>query len=188
MLRAMGYASRAALIETVSRRPSAAATPMGDRGAAVEAEALARLRAMARKNRVFKSFIGQGLLRHAHARRHTAQRLREPRLVHRVHAVPAGNSQGRLEALLNFQTMVADLTGHGDRERVDARRGDRRGRGHDALPALDAARSRVFGVADDVLPQTIDVIRTRAAPLGIEVRIAPAAELEALDAFAVIVQ
>src|SRR5260221_12148052 len=48
--------------------------------------------------------------------------------------------------------------------------------------------SRVFAVADDVLPQTIDVVRGRAQPLGIEVRVMPAAELASADAFAALVQ
>jgi glycine dehydrogenase len=48
--------------------------------------------------------------------------------------------------------------------------------------------SRLFAVADDVLPQTIDVVRTRAEPLGIEVRVAPPGELAALDAFGALVQ
>src|SRR6188768_1904021 len=111
MLRAMGYASRAALIDTVippairRREPMAIAAPQS------EAEALARLRAMARKNRVFKSFIGQG-----YYGTHT------PGVIQRnVFENPAWYtaytpyqpeiSQGRLKALLNCQTMITDLTG-----------------------------------------------------------------------------
>ena len=48
--------------------------------------------------------------------------------------------------------------------------------------------SRVFFVADDVLPQTIDVVQTRAKPLGIEVRVAAAGELAAIDCFGALVQ
>jgi glycine dehydrogenase len=81
-------------------------------------------------------------------------------------------SQGRLEALLNFQTMVADLTGMRDRQRLAARRGDGGGRGDDAGARRSAkSRSNVFIVAGDCHPQTIEVVRTRAEPLGIEVKV-----------------
>ena len=84
-------------------------------------------------------------------------------------------AQGRLEALLNFQTMVTRPDGDGGRQRVAARRSDRRGRGDDdAAPRAGASGSRAstgapqFFVADSCFPQTIDVLRARAEPLGIE--------------------
>ena len=85
-------------------------------------------------------------------------------------------SQGRLEALLNFQTMVSDLTGAAGRERVAARRGHRRGRGdaHDGVVQGRADDRRALLVSDQCHPQTIDVIRTRAVAHGIEVVVADA--------------
>ena len=81
-------------------------------------------------------------------------------------------AQGRLEALLNFQTMVVDLTGLPDRQRLAARRGHRRRRG-DAPDAGGAARqgaTPVFLVDEHCHPQTIAVVRTRAEARGIERR------------------
>ena len=79
-------------------------------------------------------------------------------------------SQGRLEALLNFQTMVADLTGLRRRQRLDARRGHRRRRGDDAdAPGRAKATSDRFVVDADTLPQTAGGAGTRAEPLGIEI-------------------
>jgi len=188
MLRALGYASRAALIDAVVPPAIRRRAPLEIGAPQAEAEALAALRAIARKNRVFKSFIGQG-----YYGTHT------PGVIQRnVFESPAWYtaytpyqpeiSQGRLEALLNFQTMVADLTGMAI---ANASMLDEATAAAEAMTlcrrSTDAA-SRVFGVADDVLPQTIDVIRTRAAPLGIEVRVAAPDALADLDAFAVIVQ
>ena len=85
-------------------------------------------------------------------------------------------SQGRLEALLNFQTMVGGPHRPADRERLAARRGHRGGRGDDAR--APGARSKggkasgPFVVDADALPQTIDVVRTRAEAMGIEVVVA----------------
>ena len=82
-------------------------------------------------------------------------------------------SQGRLEALLNFQTVVADLSGPAHRQRVAARRGHRGRRGDDArTPRATARRPARFVVDADALPQTIEVVRTRAEAMGIEVVVA----------------
>jgi glycine dehydrogenase len=97
-------------------------------------------------------------------------------------------SQGRLEALLNFQTMVADLTGMAI---ANASMLDEATAVAEAMTMClrsGKSRSRAFAVADDVLPQTIDVLRTRAAPLGIEISVLPAAQLADAEAFAALVQ
>ena len=75
-----------------------------------------------------------------------------------------------MEALVNFQTMVMRPDRHGDRQRVDARRGHRRRRGDDAGQAQrQEQEQRRSSSPATCHPQTIEVMRTRAAPLGIEV-------------------
>jgi glycine dehydrogenase len=188
MLATLGYASRSQLIDAVVPPAIRRAKPMGIGAPLAEAEALARLRAISRKNRVFKSFIGQG-----YYGTHT------PGVIQRnIFENPAWYtaytpyqpeiSQGRLEALLNFQTMVADLTGMAI---ANASMLDEATAAAEAMTLCmrsSKSGSRRFGVASDVFPQTIDVIRTRAAPLGIDVIVAPADELGKLDAFGVMVQ
>ena len=86
-------------------------------------------------------------------------------------------SQGRLEALINFQTMVADLTGMAI---ANASLLDEATAAAEAMTLASAARkskSNVFFVAGDCHPQTIEVVRTRAEPLGIEVKVGCAPEL-----------
>ncbi len=94
-----------------------------------ESEALEELRAIASKNRVFKSYLGQGY--HDCVVPPVIQRniLENPGWYTAYTPYQAEISQGRLEALLNFQTMVADLTGLPHRQRLAARRGHRRRRG-----------------------------------------------------------
>jgi len=188
MLATLGYASREALIEAIVpaniRRKAAMALPAGK----PEAQALAELKAVAAKNRVFRSWIGQGyygthtpgvILRNIleNPAWYTAYTPYQPEI-----------SQGRLEALANFQTMVCDLAG------MDIANASMLDEATAAAEAMTMCRrsvghaSQVFAVADDVLPQTIDVLRTRAAPLGIEIRVLPAGELAAADAYAALVQ
>src|SRR5687768_5340099 len=188
MLRTLGFASRAELIEAVVPAAIRRREPMGIGEPRTEAEALTALRRIAEKNRVFRSFIGQGyhethtpgvILRNVFQNPawYTAYTPYQPEI-----------SQGRLEALINFQTMVAELAG------LDIANASMLDEATAAAEAMTLclrstkSTSRVFAVADDVLPQTIDVVRTRAAPLGIEVRVVPAAELAELDAFAALVQ
>ena len=188
MLATLGFGARAALIDAVVPPAIRRRTPMGLGAPRTEGEALNALRRIAERNQVFKSYIGQGyhetytpgvVLRNVFQNPawYTAYTPYQPEI-----------SQGRLEALLNFQTMVADLTAMAI---ANASMLDEATAAAEAMAlCLRATRSksRVFAVASDVLPQTIDVVRTRATPLGIEVRVAPPAELEGIDAFAALVQ
>jgi glycine dehydrogenase len=97
-------------------------------------------------------------------------------------------SQGRLEALLNFQQMVMDLTGLA---MANASLLDEATAAAEAMTLLQRVgkpKSNVFYVADDVLPQTIEVVKTRAKPAGIEVKVGPAADAASADAFGVLLQ
>ncbi|HUI99984.1 MAG TPA: aminomethyl-transferring glycine dehydrogenase, partial [Usitatibacter sp.] len=188
MLGTLGFASIAELVDaavpSAIRRP----TPMRLGTPRTEGEALSALRLLAHDNEVFASYIGQGyygtytptvILRNVFQNPawYTAYTPYQPEI-----------SQGRLEALLNFQTMVADLTGL---DVANASMLDEATAAAEAMTlALRSTRSasRVFAIADDVFPQTIDVVRTRAAPLGIEVRVVAPSELARLDAFAALVQ
>ena len=132
MLKLLGYASRAKLIDAVvpARYELASRSnwplPNG------EQEALDVLKAIARENRVSEVVHRTGLLRHADARRDPAQRPRESRLVHGVHAVSAGDIAGPARSAGQLSDDGVRSDRHGDRERVDARRGDRGGRGDGA--------------------------------------------------------
>ncbi len=188
MLATLGFDSRQALIDAVVPKAIRRKRAMDVGEPRSEAEALTHLRAIAEKNQVFKSFIGQGyyethtpgvILRNVFQNPawYTAYTPYQPEI-----------SQGRLEALINFQTMVADLTGL---DIANASMLDEATAAAEAMTlCLRSTRSasRIFAVADDVFPQTIDVVRTRAEPLGIEVRVLPAAQLASVDAFGALVQ
>ncbi len=192
MLAAIGVASRSALIDAVVPRAIARAKPMALPAAIGEAEALSELKGIAAQNRVLKSFIGQGyhgthtptvILRNV---------LENPAWYTAYTPYQAEISQGRLEALVNFQTMVCDLTGMAI---AGASMLDEATAAAEAMTlALRSAsgaaakRSNAFFVADDVLPQTLDVLRTRAAPLAIEIVVGPAEDAAAAETFAVLLQ
>ncbi|AIP64477.1 aminomethyl-transferring glycine dehydrogenase [Burkholderia thailandensis] len=191
MLDTLGFASRAALIDAVipASIRRAETLPLGPFAQPLsEAEALAALRELADKNQVFRSYIGQGyydthtpavILRNVleNPAWYTAYTPYQPEI-----------SQGRLEALLNFQQMVADLTGL---EISNASLLDEATAAAEAMTLLQRVgkpQSNVFYVADDVLPQTLEVIKTRAKPIGIEVMSGPAADAAAANAFGVLLQ
>ena len=192
MLKAVGSSSRRDLIEGIVPRAIARTHPMAIPCAISEASALAELKAMASKNKVFKSFIGQGyhgthtpgvILRNI---------LENPAWYTAYTPYQAEISQGRLEALVNFQTMVCDLTGMAI---ANASMLDEATAAAEAMTLAKRSvksKSSTFIVAGDCHPQTIEVIQTRAAPLGIEVVLANSApEWEAAlatDYFAVLAQ
>jgi len=97
---------------------------------------------------------------------HPAQRPRESQLVHALHAVPAEIAQGRLEALLTFQTLVEDLTGL---PVANASLLDEPTAAAEAMTMLrrvQGGSKSVFVVSTGCFPQTIDVLTCRAEPSG----------------------
>ncbi|HZV01029.1 MAG TPA: glycine dehydrogenase (aminomethyl-transferring), partial [Planctomycetota bacterium] len=138
-----------------------------------EAELLQTLEAIGKKNKVWKSFLGMGY----------SDTLTPPVILRNIVQNPgwytqytpyqAEIAQGRLEALLNFQQMVEDLTGL---DVANASLLDEATAAAEAMTMLfgvkDRDTSRPFLVSEGCHPQTIDVVRTRAKPLGIEVLVA----------------
>ena len=144
MLDALGYADVDALVQAavpasihVSARSTSDIPP-----AATEAEALAELRALASQNRVARPMIGLGYYDTFTPSVIARNVLENPSWYTAYTPYQPEISQGRLEALINFQTMVTDLTGLDDRERVDARRVDRRRRGDAGRPPRLEVRRR----------------------------------------------
>ncbi len=188
MLGLLGFGSRAALIDAVVPSGIRARAPLALPEAIGEAAALGRLRAIAAKNRPLKSFIGQGY--HGTITPGVVLRniLENPAWYTAYTPYQPEISQGRLEALLNFQTMVCDLTGMAI---ANASMLDEATAAAEAMALClrtGTHASRTFFVADDVLPQTLDVVRTRAAPIGVTVVTGPAEAAAGADAFAVLLQ
>jgi glycine dehydrogenase len=190
MAEAAGYPGVEALIDAAVPAKIRTSHPLGLPPALSEVEALARLRELASGNQVLTSMIGLGyygtitpgvILRNVleNPGWYTAYTPYQPEI-----------SQGRLEALLNFQTMVADLTG------LPVANASLLDEGTAAAEAMTLAHrvapkgsGDIFLVDADVLPQTIAVIRTRALPLGIEVVVGDVTEgLPDGDFFGVLLQ
>jgi len=176
MLSAIGSATRAELIDGIVPPAIRRAQPMRLPAPLSEAEALAELKAIAAKNKVAKSFIGQGYYGTQTPAVILRNVLENPAWYTAYTPYQAEISQGRMEALVNFQTMICDLTGMAiaNASMLDEATA--------AAEAMTLARrsvrnkSSVFLVSGDCHPQTIEVLRTRAAPLGIEIRISTVSE------------
>src|SRR3954467_2450570 len=176
MLSVIGEASRRALVDSIVPRSIARSTDMKLPAAANEAQALLELRTIANKNKVYKSFIGQGyhgtltpgvILRNI---------LENPAWYTAYTPYQAEISQGRMEALVNFQTMVCDLTAM---PIANASMLDEATAAAEAMTLAKRSvksKSNTFVVFGDCHPQTIEVVQTRAAPLGLEVVLANSAE------------
>src|SRR5206468_3903472 len=133
-----------------------------------EIEALAELRAIAKKNKIARSFIGAGYSDCITPPVIQRNILENPGWYTAYTPYQAEIAQGRLEALLNFQQMIIDLTAL---DIANASLLDEATAAAEAMSLCHAAvpDRKVFFVADNCHPQTIAVIQTRAEPLGIEV-------------------
>src|SRR5690606_34130303 len=111
MLQAVGHDSLEALTDAIVPATIKSADPLALGGSLTEEEALARIRAIARKNKVFRSFIGQGYYGTHTPKVILRNILENPAWYTAYTPYQAEISQGRMEALVNFQQMCADLTG-----------------------------------------------------------------------------
>ncbi|MGY0504028.1 aminomethyl-transferring glycine dehydrogenase [Luteimonas sp. e5] len=141
-----------------------------------EVEALARIRAIAGKNKVLRSFIGQGYYGTHTPNVILRNILENPAWYTAYTPYQAEISQGRMEALINFQTMCAELTGM---EIANASLLDEATAAAEAMTLAkrsSKSKSNTFLVSGDTHPQTIEVLRTRAEPLGLSIALANSAE------------
>ena len=188
MLAALGVDSLDQLIDQTVPEAIRQKEPLDFGKALSERELLHHMRQVAAKNQVLVSLIGQGY--HGTVTPPAIQRnvLENPAWYTAYTPYQPEISQGRLEALLNFQTMVSDLTGL---EIANASLLDESTACAEAMTmAQRVAKSKAtaFFVDENCHPQNIAVIQTRAAPLGIEVIVGDPDDLEADKVFGAIFQ
>src|SRR5688572_23121831 len=186
MLDVLGFGSRAELIDAVVPEAIRERAQLPLPEPVDESASLERLRSLAAKNRPLASFIGQGyygtitppvILRNVleNPAWYTAYTPYQPEI-----------SQGRLEALINFQTMVCDLTGMAIANAASLAEGTASAEAMALARRVGKSTPLCLFVADNVFPQPLEVVRPRPPPIDIEVVTAPAETAGAPDAFAAI--
>ena len=188
MLGTLGVESLAALIDQTLPKSIRMKEPLDFGKAKSERELLHHMRRVAAKNKVMVSLIGQGYY----------GTVTPPAIQRNIFENPAWYtaytpyqpeiSQGRLEALLNFQTMISDLTGL---EIANASLLDEATACAEAMTMAQRVaktKARAFFVDQDCHPQNIAVIQTRAAPLGIEVIVGDPDKMDASAVFGAVFQ
>src|SRR5947207_177833 len=170
MLRDLGFEDLDALIDATVPKNIRLDRQLDLPEAKSEAEALTELRAISRRNKVTRSFIGAGYSDCITPPVIQRNILENPGWYTAYTPYQAELAQGRLEALLNFQTMIVDLT---KLDIANASLLDEATAAAEAMTLCHAVASgrKTFFVAENCHPQTIEVVRTRAKPLGIEVKI-----------------
>ena len=170
MLRDVGFENLDGLIEAAIPKNIRLNRQLNLPEARSESEALAELRAISKKNKVLRSFIGAGYSDCITPPVIQRNILENPGWYTAYTPYQAELAQGRLEALLNFQTMIVDLT---KLDVANASLLDEATAAAEAMALCHAVvpNRKIFFVSDNCHPQTIEVVRTRAKPLGIDVKI-----------------
>src|SRR6266567_3301760 len=170
MLRELGFENLDAVIDSAIPKNIRLDRQLNLPEAKSESEALAELRAIAKKNKVARSFIGTGYYDCITPPVIQRNILENPGWYTAYTPYQAEIAQGRLEALLNFQQMIIDLTAL---DIANASLLDEATAAAEAMALCHAVvpNRKTFFVADNCHPQTIAVVQTRAEPLGIEIKI-----------------
>ncbi|WP_184997236.1 aminomethyl-transferring glycine dehydrogenase [Stenotrophomonas rhizophila] len=188
MLDVVGHASLDALTDAIVPAGIKSPAPLDLPESLTEVQALAKIRAIADKNQVFRTFIGQGYYGTLTPNVILRNVLENPAWYTAYTPYQAEISQGRMEALINFQTLCADLTGM---EIANASLLDEATAAAEAMTlAKRSAKSKsdTFFVHDAVHPQTLELLRTRAEPMGIVLRVGTPAEAMEAEAYGVLLQ
>jgi len=191
MLNKIGYTSIDELINATIPASIRLAKPLKLPEAMTEHEYLAHISELADKNKVFRSYIGLGYYNTIIPSVIRRNVLENPGWYTAYTPYQAEISQGRLEALLNFQTVVADLTGM---PIANASLLDEATAAAEAMLMFyhskpkDKDNAHTFFVSQDCFPQTIDVLRTRAIPVGINIVIGDVATAQWDGVFGTLLQ
>jgi len=188
MLKTIGVNSIDQLIEKTVPKSIMLEKPLRLPEAMSEFEYLNHIKSLGQKNKMFRSFIGQGYYGVALLSVIIRNVLENPSWYTSYTPYQAEISQGRLEALLNFQTLIIELTGM---DIANASLLDESTAAAEAMIMIFNARSRAsvkagtnrFFVDDDIFPQTFDVIKTRSKPLGIELVLGKYTEVHFNESF-----
>ena len=188
MLACLGQPSPAALVDAIVPDSIRLRTPLQLGPALGEAQALARLQQLAARNQVHRSYLGMGYHPARLPQVIARNVLQNPAWYTAYTPYQAEISQGRLEALLNFQTLVCDLTGL---PVANASLLDEATAAAEAMMMCRRASDKpggAFFVSGACHPQTIAVLRTRAQAVGIELQVGQDAAAPEVDAFGYLLQ
>jgi len=188
MLDAINVANLDALIEETVPAQIRLEKPLALAEAKSEADMLVAMRQFADQNQIKRTFIGQGYYNTFTPNVILRNVLENPGWYTAYTPYQPEISQGRLEALLNYQQMVMDLTGM---EIANASLLDEATAAAEAMTLCKRAgksKSNVFFVADDVHPQTLEVVKTRAKFIGFDVQVGSLESLPEQDVFGALVQ
>ena len=188
MLQSLGYNTMADFIGAVVPDNIRSENELALGEATTEQQALAELREIANQNQVLKNYIGQGYYNCITPNVILRNVLENPAWYTAYTPYQPEISQGRLEALLNFQTMITDLTGM---DLASASLLDEATAAAEAMTLcqrMSKSKGKVFFVDQHCLPQTIEVVETRAEPMGFEVVVGDPANAGDHDCFGVLLQ
>lgn len=184
MLELLGYDSVDALTDAVIPESIKGTSILGEQPGLSEADALAKIKAIAAKNQQFKNYIGQGYYGTHTPSPILRNLLENPAWYTAYTPYQPEISQGRLEALLNFQTLISDLTGM---QIANASLLDEATAAAEAMTFCKRlSKNKVantFFVSQHCHPQTLDVLRTRAEPLGIDIEVGDEAAITDASAY-----
>ena len=153
-----------------------------------EEEAIRYLEKISKKNKVYKTYIGQGFYNSVTPAPIIRNIFENPGWYTSYTPYQPEIAQGRLEALINYQTMICDLTGM---EIANASLLDEPTAAAEAMTLakrISKSKASLFIVDEQCLPQTINVLKTRAKPLGIEIKIGDPKKMQDEEYFAALVQ
>jgi glycine dehydrogenase len=187
MLQSLGYGGMDQLISKVVPETIAMQEPLALGDACSEVQALAELKQLAKKNKIFRSFIGQGYYDTITPPVIQRNILENPAWYTAYTPYQPEISQGRLEALINFQTVVSDLTGMDIANASMLDEGTAAAEAMSLCQRMSKSKSNRFYVDQDCLPQTIEILRTRAEPLAIDIVVADPSDFSE-EAFGAIMQ